>query len=61
MEAKLYTIFGERDLAINSNNGAYKHGASHNLTKKMEVAAALQASHSDSVSLHPSITSMSQQ
>ena len=61
MEVELYKIAGEHGFDINSNNGAYMCGTSYNLTKKVEVSAALQTSQAKSTSEHPNITSVSQQ
>jgi hypothetical protein len=55
MDGKLYEIAGQHGFANNSNFGMYKRGSSYDITKKMEVAAALQATQ------HPNITSVSKQ
>ena len=55
MNVELNEIAGQHSFAINSNNGIYKHGRSYDMSKKMEVAAALQATQ------HPSISDVSKQ
>ena len=55
MNAELNEIAGQHGFAINSNNGIYKRGRSYDMPKKMEVAAALQASQ------HPNISDVSKQ
>lgn len=55
MDAQLYKIAGQHSFAINSNEEIYKRGRSYDITKKMEVAAALQATQ------HPNVTSVSKQ
>ena len=43
MNEELNEIAGLHGFAVNSNNGIYKRGKSYDLSKNMEVAAALQA------------------